>query len=89
MLKKDDKDGIIAYLRSQLERIAKADVPSFMHYDPEQQTVYKEVTCPECDETWEIEIEAPEDTEASNYIHEDAFDEMREIAEKALLETTW
>lgn len=89
MLKRDDKDGIIEFLKSQLERIAKTQVDPSQRYQPQQSTIYKNCVCPDCGEEFEESVDVPDDQDAFSYIHEDVVLNMKDIAEKAIAEASF
>lgn len=91
MIKKDDKDAIIDFLKSKLQQIASYDVnwQDRPHSADFEYDTY--CMCPECEYEWDERITTSDSTKKllNTYVKQSTFDNLKLIAEKALNEVTF
>lgn len=91
MIKKDDKDAIIEFLKSRLRQIANR---SLSWQDRPNPTVFERdmyCMCPECECEWDEHITVSDEAKKlmNTYVKQSAFDNLKLIAENALNEVTF
>lgn len=91
MIKKDDKDAIIEFLKSRLRQIANYsltwhDRPDLADFEYDTYCM-----CPECEYEWDEHITVGDEAKKllNTYVKQSAFDNLKLIAENALNEVTF
>ena len=91
MIKKDDKDAIIEFLKSRLRQIANRSLSWQDRPDPAdfESDIY--CMCPECEYEWDEHITVSDEAKKllNTYVKQSAFDDLKLIAENALNEVTF
>lgn len=91
MLTKDNKDRIIEFLKSQLQKIANCELTWQDRPNPDDFEYDTYCICPECEYEWDEHITTSDKTKKllGTYVKQSAFDKLKLIAEKALNEVTF
>lgn len=91
MIKKDDKDAIIEFLKSRLQQIANYSLIWQDRPNPDDFEYDTYCICPECEYEWDERITTSDNTKKllTAYVKQSAFDNLKSIAEKALNEVTF
>ena len=91
MIKEENKDQIIEFLKSQLKRILEYRICWDDRIGEEEFEYDTYCMCPECDYEWNEHISVSDNTKKilATAVKTSAIDKLKDIAEKALNEVTF
>lgn len=91
MIKKDDKDAIIEFLKSRLRQIADYSLSIDDRFDPDDFEYDTYCMCPECEYEWDERITTGDSTKKllNTCVKQSAIDKLKLIAEKTLNDVTF